>query len=97
VQNTACRSKITVSADGQWLVSQAGALLLAENSRFTGLGAGLSAGLARWPVPRAVHHPGKILTDLVVTLGLGGDSWPMSRCCALSRSCAGRWRPTRWC
>jgi hypothetical protein len=73
MQNTARRSKITVSADGQGLVSQAGALLLAETLRITGLGAGLSAGLARWRAPRAVHDPGKILADLVVTLGLGGD------------------------
>jgi len=73
VQNTARCSKITVSADGQGLVSQAGALLLAETLRVTGLGAGLSAGLARWRAPRAVHDPGKILADLVVMLGLGGD------------------------
>ncbi len=73
MQNTARRSKITVSADGQGLVSQAGALLLAETLRVTGLDAGLSAGLARWRTPRAVHDPGKILADLVVMLGLGGD------------------------
>jgi hypothetical protein len=73
VQNTARMPKITVSADGEGLVSQAGALLLAETLRVTGLGAGLSAQLARWRAPRAVHDPGKILTDLVVTLGLGGD------------------------
>ena len=34
---------------------------------------GLSGGLARWRAPRAVHDPGKILSDLVVTLALGGD------------------------
>jgi hypothetical protein len=73
VQNTASRSKITVSADGKGLVSQAGALLLAETVRVTGLGESLSAQLARWRAPRAVHDPGKILSDLVVTLGLGGD------------------------
>jgi hypothetical protein len=73
VQNTAPQSKITVSADGKGLVSQAGALLLAETLRATGLAAELSAGLARWRAPRAVHDPGKIITDLVVTLGLGGD------------------------
>jgi hypothetical protein len=73
VQNTARRAKITVSADGMGLVSQAGVLLLAETLRVTGLGGGLSAGLARWRAPRAVHDPGKILTDLVVTLALGGD------------------------
>jgi hypothetical protein len=73
VNNTARRTKITVSADGRGLVSQAGALLLAEAVRVTGLGRGLPAGLARWRAPRAVHDPGKILTDLVMALALGGD------------------------
>jgi hypothetical protein len=73
VQNTARRPKITVSADGTGLVSQAGVLLLAETLRATGLGEGLSGALARWRAPRAVHDPGKILTDLVMTLALGGD------------------------
>jgi hypothetical protein len=48
-------------------------LLLAEAARVTGLGQGLPAGLARWRAPRAVHDPGKILTDLVMALALGGD------------------------
>jgi hypothetical protein len=48
-------------------------LLLLEAARLTGLGRGLSAGLARWRAPRAVHDPGKIVTDLVVALALGGD------------------------
>src|SRR5882757_5227491 len=73
VNNTARRPKITVSADGQGLVSQAGALLLLEAARVTGLGEGLSAGLARWRAPRAVHDPGKIIADLAVALALGGD------------------------
>ena len=38
----------------------------------TGLGRGLTDGLARWRAPRAVHDPGKIVTDLVMTLALGG-------------------------
>jgi hypothetical protein len=73
MKNTASRPKITVSADGQGLVSQAGMLLLAEAARVTGLGQGLSGGLVRWRAPRAVHDPGKILADLVMTLALGGD------------------------
>ena len=73
MNDTARRPKITVSADGQGLVSQAGTLLLAEALRVTGLGRGLSDGLARWRAPRAVHDPGKILADLVVMLALGGD------------------------
>jgi hypothetical protein len=73
VQNTVRRTKITVSADGTGLVSQAGVLLLAETARVTRLGEGLAGALARWRAPRAVHDPGKILTDLVTTLALGGD------------------------
>jgi hypothetical protein len=73
VNNTARRAKITVSADGKGLVSQAGMLLLAEAARVMGLCGGLSGGLARWRAPRAVHDPGKILTDLAMALALGGD------------------------
>jgi hypothetical protein len=73
VQNTARHPKITVSADGKGIVSQAGVLLLAETLRVTGLGEGLADGLAQWRAPRAVHDPGKIITDLAMTLALGGD------------------------
>ena len=73
MNNTARRPKVTVSSDGRGLVSQAGALLLAETLRVTGLDEGLAAGLARWRAPRAAHDPGKIITDLVMTLALGGD------------------------
>jgi hypothetical protein len=73
VKNTARRTKITVSADGTGLVSQAGVLFLAETLRVTGLGEGLAGGLARWRAPRAVHDPGKIIADLAVALALGGD------------------------
>jgi hypothetical protein len=40
-----------------------------DTARVTCLGEGLSAGLGRWRAPRAVHDPGKVLTDLA----LGGD------------------------
>jgi hypothetical protein len=73
MQNTVRGPKSTVSADGPGLVSQAGTLLLVEAARVTGLGEGLSAGLARWRAPRAVHDPGKIIADLAMTLALGGD------------------------
>ena len=39
----------------------------------TGLGEGLSGALARWRAPRAVHDPGKILTDLAIALAVGDD------------------------
>jgi hypothetical protein len=73
MQNTGRRPKIVVSDDGRGIVSQAGALLLTETARITGLGAGLSAGLARWRPSRAVHDPGKTVLDLAVAVALGGD------------------------
>jgi len=62
-----------VSADGRGLVFQAGAVLLWETMRVTGLGRGLSTGLDRWRAPRAVHDPGKIVADLAAAVALGGD------------------------
>jgi hypothetical protein len=70
---TATGPKITVSADGKGIVSQAGALLLAQSMRAAGLDRGLTAALERWRSPRAVHDPGKIIADMVMTLALGGD------------------------
>ena len=97
MNNTARRPKITVSADGQGLVSQAGALLLAETLRVTGLGEGLAEGLARWRAPRAVHDPGKIIGDLAMTLALGGDCLADIAVLREQPELAGRSRPTRWC
>jgi hypothetical protein len=62
-----------VSADGTGIVSQAGGLLLTQALRVTGLDRGLAQALERWRAPRAVHSPGKIVTDLAVALALGGD------------------------
>ena len=73
MKNTSRRPKITVTADGSGVVSQAGAVLLTRALRVTGLDQGLPAGLARWRAPRAVHDPGKIIADLAVTVALGGD------------------------
>ncbi|WP_182876457.1 IS1380 family transposase [Microbispora sp. H10670] len=65
--------KILASADGNGLISQAGGLLLVETLRITGLDRALSAQLGRWRPARAVHDSGKVITDLAVTLALGGD------------------------
>jgi hypothetical protein len=62
-----------VSADGTGIVSQAGGLLLTQTLRATGLDRSLPAALERWRPARAVHGPGKIITDLAVALALGGD------------------------
>jgi Transposase DDE domain group 1 len=73
VNNSARTARVSVSADGRGLVSQAGAVLLWETMRVTGLGRALSEGLARWRAPRAVHDPGKIVADLAAAVALGGD------------------------
>jgi hypothetical protein len=73
VKNSARTARVAVSADGRGLVSQAGAVLLWETMRVTGLGRGLSENLARWRAPRAVHDPGKVVADLAAAVALGGD------------------------
>lgn len=55
-------------------VGQAGGVLLTETVRVTGLDRALSEALEPWRKPLAVHDPGKILTDLAITLALGGDA-----------------------
>jgi hypothetical protein len=62
-----------VSADGTGIVSQAGGLLLTRTLRATGLDHGLDVALERWRPARAVHSPGKIISDLAVAVALGGD------------------------
>jgi hypothetical protein len=73
VKSSARSRRVAVSADGRGLVSQAGAVLLRETLRVTGLGRGLSTALEPWRAPRAVHDPGKIVADLAAALALGGD------------------------
>jgi hypothetical protein len=73
VNSNARGSRVAVSADGEGLVSQAGAVLLWETMRVTGLGRGLSQALERWRAPLAVHDPGKIIADLAAAVALGGD------------------------
>jgi Transposase DDE domain group 1 len=88
MNGTACHPKIVVSADGTGLVSQAGGLLLTWTLRATGLDAGLSAALQRWRAPRAVHDPGKIITDLAVALALGAGERDQPGGCGLLGRCA---------
>jgi len=64
---------VPVDAAGRGVVSQAGALLLTETARVSGPGAVLSEALAPWRASTAVHDPAKVLTDLAVSLALGGD------------------------
>jgi hypothetical protein len=62
-----------VDTAGSNVVSQAGGLLLTETVRAVGLDQALSAALAPWRTPNAVHDPAKVLLDLAMTLAVGGD------------------------
>lgn len=65
--------RVRVEGSGRGVVSQAGAVLLVETVRKTGLDTAISAALAPWRRPRAVHDPGKILLDVALAVALGGD------------------------
>jgi hypothetical protein len=55
-------------------LGHAGGLLLTETVHASGLDHHLNTALAPWKKPFAVHDPGKVLLDLAITLGLGGDA-----------------------
>jgi type II secretory pathway pseudopilin PulG len=55
------------------MISTAGAVLLAQTARISGLERHLSTSMQPWTGPRATHDPAKILLDLAITVALGGD------------------------
>jgi hypothetical protein len=65
--------RVRVEGSGRGVVSQAGAVLLVETVRKSGLDTAMSAALAPWRKARAVHDPGKILLDVALSVALGGD------------------------
>src|SRR5680860_964890 len=65
------RVRVDTTASGA--VGQAGGVLLTGTIAATGLGAALSAALAPWRKPFAVHDPAKVLLDPAITLAVGGD------------------------
>ncbi|MGW1758832.1 IS1380 family transposase [Streptomyces mirabilis] len=65
--------RVRVEGGGNGTVSQAGAVLLVETVRKSGLDTAISTALAPWRKPRAVHDPGKVLLDVALAVALGGD------------------------
>ncbi|MFI0771567.1 transposase [Streptomyces sp. NPDC021218] len=65
--------RVRAEGGGRGVVSQAGAVLLVETVRKSGLDSAMSAALAPWRKARAVHDPGKILLDVALAVALGGD------------------------
>lgn len=72
-KRTGLYPRVQSDTAGVGVVSQAGGVAPAGTARAAGLDRLLSDGLAPWRKPTAVHDPGKVLTDLAVTLALGGD------------------------
>jgi len=67
--------RVKVSADGEGLVSRAGAALLRELSVDTGLVGGWSDVLLdTYRALPTVHEPGRVLADLAVVIADGGDA-----------------------
>lgn len=65
--------RVRVEGGGRGVVAQAGAVLLVETVRKSGLDTAISAALAPWRKPRDVHDPGKVLLDVALAVALGGD------------------------
>ena len=64
---------VRVDTSATAAVGQAGGVLLIRTVAVTGLDRFMSAALSRWRKPLAVHDPGKVITDLALSLALGGD------------------------
>lgn len=64
---------VEVRADGEGLVSHAGAFLLVELADRLGLTAALSEAMAPSRERRSAHDPGVVLRDLAVAIADGGD------------------------
>jgi hypothetical protein len=64
---------VRVECGSESLISSAGAALLLQTARVSGLAEGLSRALLPWRAARSVHDPGKTILDLAVAVGLGGD------------------------
>jgi hypothetical protein len=73
VQRDGRRFTVDVVADGEGLVSHAGAALLAEAADRLGLTDALSRALAPMRERRGRHDPGRVIRDLAVMLADGGD------------------------
>ena len=73
VKTQTTRQTVEVRADGEGLVSHAGAYLLVELADRVGLTAALSAAMAPTRERRSSHDPGVVIRDLAVAIADGGD------------------------
>jgi Transposase DDE domain group 1 len=73
VKTQTTRQTVEVRADGEGLISHAGAFLLVELADRLGLTAALSEAMAPSRERRSAHDPGVVLRDLAVAIADGGD------------------------
>ena len=73
VKTQTTRQTVEVRADGEGLVSHAGAYLLIELADRLGLTEALSAAMAPTRERRSMHDPGVVVRDLAVAIADGGD------------------------
>jgi hypothetical protein len=71
VKGSGLYPRVGVDTFGTGVVSQAGGVALVETVRVAGLDRLLSAALAWWRRPMAVHDPAKVIIDLAVALAFG--------------------------
>jgi len=73
VKTQTTRQTVEVRADGEGLVSHAGAFLLVELADRLGLTAALAEAMAPTRERRSAHDPGVVVRDLAVAVADGGD------------------------
>lgn len=64
--------RVQADTTGVRIVSQAGGVARVETARAPGRDRALSTVVTRWHEPMTVHDPGKVITDLAITLAVGG-------------------------
>ena len=74
MQATTARPRITVTADGEGVVSHAGSRLLADVADRTTLTGQLCEVLVGLRKPRARHDPGRVLVDMAVAVADGATT-----------------------
>jgi hypothetical protein len=72
-QTTGFYPRLNVDTTTSPAVGQAGGVLLTETITLSALGRELATALAPWRKASAVHDPAKVITDLALTVALGGD------------------------
>lgn len=95
-QRTARNGKVTASADGTGIVSEAGGLQLTPGAERHRPGQGPEKALERWRPGRAVHSRGRSSPARQWALALGGDCLADVAMLRPQPELYGRWLRIRW-